>query len=129
MAEHNTTGVAPCLFRDDWFVDNEFMFEPMISEKHSKNFQQNTTSLDREKTLEKNREAAFRCRQKKKKWTQNLEEREGVVVKRNEELAETVADLKEEALYLRNLLLMHANCDCKLVVIPFRFFFFFTCIP
>ncbi|KAI8883012.1 hypothetical protein K501DRAFT_333639 [Backusella circina FSU 941] len=115
--ELSTRAVAPCLFLDDWSIDKEFMFKPVISEeKHSKNFQQNTTtSLDREKVLEKNRQAAFRCRQKKKKWTQNLEERVEEAEERNKELVKTVADLREEALYLRNLLLMHCNCDCTVV--------------
>lgn len=70
----------------------------------------------RKKLLEKNREAAYRCRQKKKKWVNDLEERSETVEQRNKELQEQVSQLREESIYLRNLLLTHGNCDCDVVV-------------
>lgn len=70
----------------------------------------------RKKLLEKNREAAYRCRQKKKKWVSDLEERSETVEHKNKELQDQVSRLREESIYLRNLLLTHGNCDCDVVV-------------
>jgi hypothetical protein len=70
----------------------------------------------RKKLLEKNREAAYRCRQKKKKWVHDLEERSESAENRNKELLEQVSQLREESIYLRNLLLTHGNCDCDVLV-------------
>ncbi|KAI9266140.1 hypothetical protein EDC94DRAFT_602927, partial [Helicostylum pulchrum] len=69
----------------------------------------------RKKLLEKNREAAYRCRQKKKKWVNDLEERSENAEHRNKELQDQVSQLREESIYLRNLLLTHGNCDCDVV--------------
>ncbi|KAG1122470.1 hypothetical protein G6F42_011446 [Rhizopus arrhizus] len=69
----------------------------------------------RKKLLEKNREAAYRCRQKKKKWVNSLEERSHSAEARNRELQEQVTQLREESIYLRNLLLTHGNCECDVV--------------
>ncbi|KAI8363896.1 hypothetical protein BD560DRAFT_403792 [Blakeslea trispora] len=69
----------------------------------------------RKKLLEKNREAAYRCRQKKKKWIHDLEEKSVVVENKNKELQDQVSHLREESIYLRNLLLTHGNCNCKVV--------------
>ncbi|KAI7903337.1 uncharacterized protein BX663DRAFT_508263 [Cokeromyces recurvatus] len=69
----------------------------------------------RKKLLEKNREAAYRCRQKKKKWINSLEEQSYIAETKNRELQEIVAHLREESIYLRNLLLTHGNCDCEVV--------------
>ncbi|GAN01226.1 hypothetical protein MAM1_0005c00658 [Mucor ambiguus] len=69
----------------------------------------------RKKLLEKNREAAYRCRQKKKKWVNSLEERSQSAEVKNRELSEQVSQLREESIYLRNLLLTHGNCECDVV--------------
>ncbi|KAG2201040.1 hypothetical protein INT46_004366, partial [Mucor plumbeus] len=69
----------------------------------------------RKKLLEKNREAAYRCRQKKKKWVNNLEERSQIAETKNRDLQEQVSQLREESIYLRNLLLTHGNCECDVV--------------
>ncbi|KAI9266972.1 hypothetical protein BY458DRAFT_512384 [Sporodiniella umbellata] len=69
----------------------------------------------RKKFLERNRVAAYKCRQKKKTWMQDLEQRADMSTLRNDELRSYVAQLKEESMYLRNLLLSHGNCDCESV--------------
>jgi hypothetical protein len=76
----------------------------------------NQPKKQRKKLLEKNREAAYRCRQKKKKWVHDLEERSESAENKNKELQEQVSQLREESIYLRNLLLTHGNCDCDVVV-------------
>ncbi|KAG1050762.1 hypothetical protein G6F43_006985 [Rhizopus delemar] len=69
----------------------------------------------RKKFLERNRVAAYKCRQKKKSWIQELEQRAEICSARNKELRQIVSQLKEESMYLRNLLLSHGNCDCESV--------------
>ncbi|CEP07994.1 hypothetical protein [Parasitella parasitica] len=69
----------------------------------------------RKKLLEKNREAAYRCRQKKKQWINSLEERSQTAETKNRELQDLVLQLREESIYLRNLLLTHGNCECDVV--------------
>ncbi|KAI9276103.1 hypothetical protein BY458DRAFT_546126 [Sporodiniella umbellata] len=69
----------------------------------------------RKKFLERNRQAAYKCRQKKKSWMKDLEEKADLSAARNEELRQTVSQLKEESMYLRNLLLSHGNCECESV--------------
>lgn len=58
---------------------------------------------------------AYKCRQKKKNWMQELEQKAEIQNNQNEELRNLVALLKEESMYLRNLLLTHGNCDCDSV--------------
>ncbi|CAO3651463.1 unnamed protein product [Mucor hiemalis] len=69
----------------------------------------------RKKFLERNRVAAYKCRQKKKNWMQELEQKAEIQNSHNDELRALVAQLKEESMYLRNLLLTHGNCDCDSV--------------
>ncbi|KAJ2962156.1 hypothetical protein NQZ79_g2636 [Umbelopsis isabellina] len=69
----------------------------------------------RRKFLERNRQAASKCRQKKKAWMQDLEQRSEEITNRNKALHETVSMLKEEVLFLKNQLLAHRGCDCTVV--------------
>lgn len=71
--------------------------------------------VKRLKFLERNRQAALKCRQKKKLWEQELQERSDQVEQRNKELRATVQQLKEEALALKSQLLAHTECDCTLI--------------
>ncbi|OBZ83525.1 Transcription factor atf21 [Choanephora cucurbitarum] len=88
---------------------------PMASPPSSPPTTDTPPKKQRKKLLEKNREAAYRCRQKKKKWIHDLEEKSVVVESKNKELQEQVSQLREESIYLRNLLLTHGNCNCKVV--------------
>ncbi|KAI8983979.1 hypothetical protein BDF20DRAFT_857295 [Mycotypha africana] len=74
-----------------------------------------TAKQQRKRLLEKNREAASRCRQKKKRWVNGLEERSQIAQAKNEELQGQIKQLREESIYLRNLLLTHGNCNCEVV--------------
>ena len=58
---------------------------------------------------------ASKCRQKKKQWVQDLENKSEQVTKKNQELHSMLAGLREECLQLRNELLAHGNCGCSLV--------------
>lgn len=71
--------------------------------------------VKRLKFLERNRQAALKCRQKKKVWESELQQRSDLVQQRNKELRATVQELKEEALALKSQLLAHTDCDCTLI--------------
>lgn len=58
---------------------------------------------------------ASKCRQKKKAWMQDLEQRSDEIISRNKSLHDSVSMLKEEVLFLKNQLLAHRGCDCTVV--------------
>ena len=68
--------------------------------------------VKRSKFLERNRVAASKCRQKKKEWTQNLENRARELQKNNNMLRMNVESLRQEILFLKGEMLKHSNCDC-----------------
>lgn len=122
----------PVLFQDQKQQDISII-PPSPTMTNSSNYEPNTpptpphhiksppysvkkTESDRKDILEKNRQAAYRCRQKKKRWVQELEEKGESAERRNKELQEQISQLREESIYLRNLLLTHGNCECRVVV-------------
>jgi hypothetical protein len=65
------------------------------------------------KFLERNRLAASKCRQKKKEWANHLEEQARYQAQENKVLRASVAQLRDECLYLKNFLLStHSGCQC-----------------
>jgi hypothetical protein len=67
----------------------------------------------RKKFLERNRLAASKCRQKKKEWANNLEEQARYQAQENKLLRASVAQLRDECLYLKNFVLTtHSGCSC-----------------
>ena len=67
----------------------------------------------RSKFLERNRVAASKCRQKKKEWTQNLENRARELQKHNNQLRMVVDLCRQEILFLKGELLKHSQCECE----------------
>ncbi|KAL8664631.1 MAG: hypothetical protein Q9202_002901 [Teloschistes flavicans] len=66
----------------------------------------------RHKFLERNRVAASKCRQKKKEWTQNLENRARELQKENNHLRMLVDSLRDELVFIKGEILKHTSCDC-----------------
>ena len=66
----------------------------------------------RSKFLERNRVAASKCRQKKKEWTQNLENKARDLQRHNQELRLIIDSCKEEILFLKEEMLKHTVCGC-----------------
>ncbi|ELU06561.1 hypothetical protein CAPTEDRAFT_125951 [Capitella teleta] len=64
----------------------------------------------RKKFLERNRAAAARCRQKKKAWIGNLENKADDLQSLNVRLQNEVTVLKSEVAQLKGLLLAHKDC-------------------
>lgn len=74
------------------------------------------TSADdsrRSKFLERNRVAASKCREKKKLWTQNLEEKARNLQKENSSLRLMLDSLRDEMIFLKDEMLKHNNCGCE----------------
>lgn len=69
--------------------------------------------VKRSKFLERNRVAASKCRQKKKEWTQNLENRARELQKNNSQLRMVVDSCRQEVLFLKGELLKHSQCECE----------------
>lgn len=64
----------------------------------------------RKNFLERNRIAALKCRQRKKKWLTNLQTKVEIFDTENDALTVQVTRLREEALNLKTLLFAHQNC-------------------
>jgi hypothetical protein len=54
--------------------------------------------------------AALKCRQRKKQWLTNLQERVKLLANDNEQLQVQANVMRDEVLNLRSLLLAHKNC-------------------
>jgi hypothetical protein len=69
----------------------------------------------RNKFLQRNREAASKCRQKKKRWTHDLEDTKAVLVAQSSELHSEYDELLEKVTKMKNLLLSHGNCNDSII--------------
>ncbi|KAI8910635.1 hypothetical protein DFJ77DRAFT_470506 [Powellomyces hirtus] len=68
------------------------------------------TEEKRKTFLERNRQAALKCRQKKKQWLQSLQQKVDYLTSDNESLQGQATQLREEILNLKTLLLAHRDC-------------------
>lgn len=83
---------------DDDHDDQQDGNKKMTDEEKRKNF------------LERNRVAALKCRQRKKQWLANLQQKVEIFSTENDALAATVTQLREEIVGLKTLLLAHKDC-------------------
>ncbi|KAL8930663.1 MAG: hypothetical protein Q9208_000534 [Pyrenodesmia sp. 3 TL-2023] len=67
----------------------------------------------RHKFLERNRIAASKCRQKKKEWTQNLENEARELQKNNKSLRIMLDSLRDELIFLKSEMIKHTSCGCE----------------
>ncbi|CAO3607902.1 unnamed protein product [Mucor fragilis] len=70
-------------------------------------------SSKRKQSLERNRLAAYRCRERKKHEQQQMIEQADFLSVQNESLNMTVGNLRNEVIALRELLLAHDSCHCE----------------
>ena len=66
----------------------------------------------RHKFLERNRVAASKCRQKKKEYTQSLEDRARALDQANRSLRTSLVSHEAEYQFLLNQMLKHTDCSC-----------------
>ncbi|OZJ05024.1 hypothetical protein BZG36_02143 [Bifiguratus adelaidae] len=64
----------------------------------------------RKNFLERNRQAALKCRQRKKQWLANLQSKVEYLTNDNEQLQHQASSLREEIINLKTLLLAHKDC-------------------
>lgn len=99
--------------------DSTSQTPPKRSRKYASRGSNNTNEptkpedVKRSKFLERNRVAASKCRQKKKEWTQNLENRARELQKNNNQLRMVVDSCRQEILFLKGELLKHSQCECE----------------
>ncbi|KAF1811875.1 hypothetical protein P152DRAFT_397970 [Eremomyces bilateralis CBS 781.70] len=80
--------------------------EMMLNEKGKKM----TDEEKRKNFLERNRVAALKCRQRKKQWLANLQQKCELYTTENDHLTSTVNHLREEIVTLKTLLMAHKDC-------------------
>ncbi|KAF2663923.1 hypothetical protein BT63DRAFT_418807 [Microthyrium microscopicum] len=68
----------------------------------------------RKNFLERNRVAALKCRQRKKQWLANLQNKCDLYTQENDALTHTVNQLKDQLVSMRNLLIQHKDCPVTL---------------
>lgn len=73
----------------------------------------NADDSRRSKFLERNRVAASKCREKKKLWTQNLEEKARNLREENSSLRLMLDSLRDEMIFLKDEMLKHNTCGCE----------------
>lgn len=69
-----------------------------------------TDEEKRKNFLERNRVAALKCRQRKKQWLANLQTKVEMFTSENDALSAQIAQLREEVVNLKTLLLAHKDC-------------------
>ncbi|KAI5359383.1 putative transcription factor Jun, basic-leucine zipper domain-containing protein [Septoria linicola] len=80
------------------------------AEEMGKDGKKMTDEEKRKNFLERNRVAALKCRQRKKQWLANLQQKVEIFSTENDALAATVTQLREEIVGLKTLLLAHKDC-------------------
>ncbi|KAG1456068.1 hypothetical protein G6F56_006920 [Rhizopus delemar] len=85
---------------------------PKYTNKRQKSKRKSTEPVDeqRRQFLERNRIAALKCRQRKKQWLGDLQNRVEFLATDNEQLQSQAMMLKEEVINLKTLLLAHQDC-------------------
>ncbi|GFT21835.1 cyclic AMP-dependent transcription factor ATF-7 [Nephila pilipes] len=68
----------------------------------------------RKRSLERNRAAATRCREKRKQWITALERKADELANTNTHLQHEVSQLRNEVAHLKSLLLAHKDCPVTL---------------
>lgn len=83
---------------------------PDDQDEHGPDGKKMTDEEKRKNFLERNRIAALKCRQRKKQWLANLQQKVEIFSTENDALAATVTQLREEIVGLKTLLLAHKDC-------------------
>ncbi|CAO3633931.1 unnamed protein product [Mucor fragilis] len=81
-----------------------------ISSVSSSSKEDDDEESKRKHFLERNRQAALKCRQRKKQWLANLQHRVEYLSTDNEQLQSQATILREEVINLKTLLLAHKDC-------------------
>ncbi|KAK2042054.1 hypothetical protein LZ31DRAFT_471214, partial [Colletotrichum somersetense] len=69
----------------------------------------------RNKIRARNREAAYKCRQKKQKGIEKLQTQEAIIEDINKSLNTEAATLRDEILMLKHMIPQHGGCGCSFI--------------
>ena len=94
----------------DMDMDDEEQIDENDMEDSHPDGKKMTDEEKRKNFLERNRVAALKCRQRKKQWLANLQQKVEIFSTENDALAATVTQLREEIVGLKTLLLAHKDC-------------------
>ncbi|KFY20370.1 hypothetical protein V491_03772, partial [Pseudogymnoascus sp. VKM F-3775] len=84
--------------------------EDVKQEEYNANGKKMTDEEKRKNFLERNRVAALKCRQRKKQWLANLQQKVEIFSSENDQLSSQLASLREEVIQLKTRLLAHKDC-------------------
>jgi len=90
--------------------DDSQMQEDPNKDEYNAQGKKLTDEEKRRNFLERNRVAALKCRQRKKQWLANLQQKVELYSNENDALQQTLASMKNEIVNLRTLLLAHKDC-------------------
>ncbi|XP_057293852.1 cyclic AMP-dependent transcription factor ATF-2-like [Hydractinia symbiolongicarpus] len=82
--------------------------------KRKRSSEDATPEEKRRRFLERNRAAASRCRQKRKVWVNQLEQKSDDLIQTNSQLMSEITALRSEVAQLKGLLLAHKDCPVTL---------------
>lgn len=82
----------------------------MNKDEYNANGKKMTDEEKRKNFLERNRVAALKCRQRKKQWLANLQQKVEMFSSENDSLSGQISQLREEVVNLKTLLLAHKDC-------------------
>jgi len=82
----------------------------MNKDEYNANGKKMTDEEKRKNFLERNRVAALKCRQRKKQWLANLQQKVELYSAENDNLSSQLSALRDEVVNLKTLLLAHKDC-------------------
>ncbi|CAG8982826.1 hypothetical protein HYALB_00006635 [Hymenoscyphus albidus] len=82
----------------------------MSKEEYNANGKKMTDEEKRKNFLERNRVAALKCRQRKKQWLANLQQKVEIFSSENDQLSQQISSLREEVVNLKTILMAHKDC-------------------
>lgn len=111
LSKRSRTGLE--IDNNNNLVQNESVIDHFESEYDigSRTAKSLTEEEKRRSFLERNRQAAFKCRQRKKQWLANLQAKVEFYTQENESLTDQVQGLREEVKMLKQLLVSHKGCS------------------
>ncbi|RFU25292.1 hypothetical protein B7463_g11046, partial [Scytalidium lignicola] len=84
--------------------------QDLNKDEYNNNGKKMTDEEKRKNFLERNRVAALKCRQRKKQWLANLQQKVEMFSTENDALQVQLSQLREEVVNLKTLLLAHKDC-------------------
>jgi ATF/CREB family transcription factor len=84
--------------------------QDMSKDEYNANGKKMTDEEKRKNFLERNRVAALKCRQRKKQWLANLQQKVELYTAENDNLNAQLTSMRDEIVNLKTLLLAHKDC-------------------